>query len=84
MPDQFFTLFLYLRMYYIQNHYCYHTAANHEAFDLDNLECIGNETTRRLMRFRIARLVFDHQEKLRQYLEVDENEALVLYKLVVS
>lgn len=72
-------------MFYIQDHYCHHTAADSGAFDRDNLEqCIGNKTTRMNMRLRIARLVFDHQQQLRDYLQVDENEALVLYKFVVS
>lgn len=77
-------LFFYLRLFYISDHYCCHTAADFEAFDQDSLECIGDETTRMHMRLKIAGLVFEHQQELREYLEVDESEALVLYKFVVS
>ncbi|KJA16441.1 hypothetical protein HYPSUDRAFT_207038 [Hypholoma sublateritium FD-334 SS-4] len=84
MLEQFSLLFSYLRMFYIQNHFCHHTAADSEAFDHNNLECIGDETTRMHMRLRLAGLIFDHQEFLREYLGVDESEALVLYKIVVS
>ena len=77
-------LFFYLRMFYTRDHYCCHNASNPEAFDQDNLKCIGNETTRMHMRFRVAGLVYDHQQKLREYLKVDRSKALVLYKLVVS
>ncbi|KJA14306.1 hypothetical protein HYPSUDRAFT_208803 [Hypholoma sublateritium FD-334 SS-4] len=84
MLEQFSTLFFYLRMYYIQQHFCHHTAAESEAFNCNKLECIGDETTRMRMRLKIAGLVFEHQQRLREYLEVDETEALVLYKIVVS
>ncbi|KJA13617.1 hypothetical protein HYPSUDRAFT_209377 [Hypholoma sublateritium FD-334 SS-4] len=84
MLEQFSTLFFYLKMYYIQNHFCYHTAAESEAFDCNKLECIADETMRVHMRLKIAGLVFEHQQRLREYLEVDETEELVLYKIVVS
>ena len=84
MLEQFSMLFFYLRMFYIQEHYCCHTAAYSEAFNHDNPECIGNETTRMHMRLRIAGLVYEHQQELREYLGVDGSEALLLYKLVVS
>ena len=71
-------------MFYTQDHYCCHTAPDSESFDQDNLECIGNETTRMHMRLRIAGLVYEHQQELREYLGVDGSEALLLYKLVVS
>lgn len=84
MAEQFSMLFFYLRLFYLQNHFCHHTAADSEAFDHNNLECIADETTRMHTRLRIAGLIFEHQQELREYLEVDESEALVLYKLVVS
>ncbi|KJA21679.1 hypothetical protein HYPSUDRAFT_202805 [Hypholoma sublateritium FD-334 SS-4] len=84
MDEQFSMIFFYLRMFYISDHYCCHTAADLEAFDQDHLECIGDETTRMHMRLTIAGLVFEHQQELREYLQVADSEALVLYKFVVS
>ncbi|KJA25010.1 hypothetical protein HYPSUDRAFT_200246 [Hypholoma sublateritium FD-334 SS-4] len=84
MLEPFSMLFFDLRLFYLQNHFCHHTATNCEAFDHDHLECIGDETTRMHMRLRISGLIFEHQRELREYLGVDENEALVLYKFAVS
>lgn len=85
MLERFSHLFFYLRLFYIDDHYCYHTAADSGAFDCNNIEqCISNKTTRMNMRLRIARLVFDHQQQLRDYLGIDESEAFLLFKFVVS
>ncbi len=85
MLERFSLLFFFLKMYYIHDHYCYHTSSDSGAFDRNNLgQCISHKTTRMNMRLRIARLVYDHQLQIREYLGIDESEALIQFKFVVS